>query len=106
MHKNNSRDSSEFRGCSPIQLHRKLKVCSSAVGYYSYTERSYAIVRSASQLHMNGRRLRHCSAHLFRCAAQLHRTAAKRNTPSQTPTGICSGLPARFSIDVVKRQNK
>jgi len=39
MYKNNSRDSSEFKGCSPLQLHGKLKDLSSAVGYYSYTHR-------------------------------------------------------------------
>jgi len=39
MYKNNSRDSSKFKGCSPLQLHRKLKDMSSAVDYYSYTHR-------------------------------------------------------------------
>lgn len=39
MYKNNSRNSSKFKGCSPLQLHRKLKDLSSAVSYYSYTER-------------------------------------------------------------------
>ena len=38
-YKNNSRDSSKFEGCSPLQLHRKLKDLSFAVGYYSYTNR-------------------------------------------------------------------
>ena len=37
MYKNNIRNSSKFKGCSPLQLHRKLKVNSSATGYYSYT---------------------------------------------------------------------
>lgn len=37
MYKNNSRDSSKFKGCNPLQLHRKLKDLSSEVGYYSYT---------------------------------------------------------------------
>jgi len=39
MYKNNSRDSSKFNGCSPLQLPRKLKDLSTAVGYYSYTNR-------------------------------------------------------------------
>jgi len=39
MYKNNSRDSSRFKGCSLLQLHRKLKDLSSAIGYYSYTHR-------------------------------------------------------------------
>jgi hypothetical protein len=38
MYKNNSRDSSKFKGCSPLQLHHKMKTLSSAIGYYSYTE--------------------------------------------------------------------
>ncbi len=37
MYKNNSRDSSKFKGFSPYQLCRKLKVNCTAVGYYSYT---------------------------------------------------------------------
>jgi len=39
MYKNNSRNISKFKGFSPLQLHRKLKVNSSAIGYYSYTHR-------------------------------------------------------------------
>jgi len=39
MYKNNSRESSKFNVCSPLQLHRKLKVWSSSIGYYSYTYR-------------------------------------------------------------------
>ena len=39
MYKNNSRDSSKFKGCSPFQVHRELKVNYSKVGYYSYTNR-------------------------------------------------------------------
>ena len=34
MYKNNSRDSSKFKGCSPLQLHRKMKVNYSEIGYY------------------------------------------------------------------------
>jgi len=36
MYKNNSRNSSKFKGCSPLQLHRKLKGWSYATGYYTY----------------------------------------------------------------------
>ena len=43
MYKNNSRDSSIFKGYSPLQLYRKLKVLSSAIGYYSYTNRYPAL---------------------------------------------------------------
>jgi len=39
MYKNNSRNSSEFKGCSLFQLYRKLKKLSSEIGYYSYTYR-------------------------------------------------------------------
>ena len=49
MYKNNSRDSSKFKSCSPrlrqgfgeqaLQLHRKLKENCSATGYYFYTNR-------------------------------------------------------------------
>jgi len=42
MYKNNSRFSYNFKVCSPLQLHRKLKDLSSAVGYYSYNERCRA----------------------------------------------------------------
>ena len=38
-YKNNSRNSRIFKGCSPLQLSCKLKVLSSAIGYYSYTNR-------------------------------------------------------------------
>jgi ribosome biogenesis GTPase len=43
MIKNNSRDSSKFKGCSPLQFHCKLKVNCSAVGYYSYTYRDVTV---------------------------------------------------------------
>ncbi len=36
MYKNNSRNSSKFKGCSPLQFHRELEDLSSAVGYYFY----------------------------------------------------------------------
>ncbi len=44
MYKNNSRNSSKSRGCSPLQLNHKsdnfgMKNLSSTVGYYSYTKR-------------------------------------------------------------------
>ena len=39
MYKNNSRNSSKFKCCSPLQLSCKLKDLSFAVGYYSYTSR-------------------------------------------------------------------
>ena len=39
MYKNNSRVTSKFKGCSPLQLSCKLKDSSSEVGYYSYTHR-------------------------------------------------------------------
>jgi len=39
MYKNNSRNSSKFKDCSPLQLYRKLKDLSTAIGYYSYTNR-------------------------------------------------------------------
>jgi len=39
MYKNNSRDCSKLKSCNPLQLHRKLKVWHSEIGYYSYTKR-------------------------------------------------------------------
>ena len=39
MYKNNSRDSSKFKGYSSLQLCGKLKVTCHVVGYYSYTYR-------------------------------------------------------------------
>ncbi len=39
MYKNNSRNSSKFKGCSPPQLSCILTGKSHAVGYYSYTIR-------------------------------------------------------------------
>lgn len=39
MYKNNSRDSSNFRGCSPLQLFCNLTEKCHAIGYYSYTKR-------------------------------------------------------------------
>jgi hypothetical protein len=39
MYKNNSRDSSKFKGCSPLKLSCNLTVKFYTVGYYSYTNR-------------------------------------------------------------------
>ena len=39
MYKNNSRGSSKFKGCSPLQLSCNLTGKCHAVGYYSYTNR-------------------------------------------------------------------
>lgn len=39
MYKNNSRNGSNFKGCSPIQPFCGLKNLQSAVGYYSCTKR-------------------------------------------------------------------
>jgi len=39
MYKNNSRDSSKFKGCSPLQLSCNLTENFNAIGYYSYTNR-------------------------------------------------------------------
>jgi len=39
MYKNNSRNNSDFRGCSPLQLFCNLTDKCHAVGYYSYTNR-------------------------------------------------------------------
>ncbi len=39
MYKNNSRLSSKFKGCSPLQLSCNLTRTKPAIGYYSYTNR-------------------------------------------------------------------
>jgi hypothetical protein len=39
MYKNNSRDSSKFEVCSPLQLPCNLTGKCHAIGYYSYTHR-------------------------------------------------------------------
>ena len=39
MYKNNSRDSSKFKGCSSLQLSYILTGKRNAVDYYSYTKR-------------------------------------------------------------------
>jgi len=43
MYKNNSRDSSKFKGFSPLQLSCNLKGKCHAIGYYSYTQRCGAL---------------------------------------------------------------
>jgi len=42
MCKNNSRKSSNFKGCSPLQLCDRLIGLKPAIGYYSYTIRYFA----------------------------------------------------------------
>jgi len=39
MYKNNSRNSSKFKGCSPLQLSCNLIGKCHEIGYYSYTNR-------------------------------------------------------------------
>lgn len=39
MYKNNSRNSSKLKGCSPLQLFCNLTEKCNAIGYYSYTNR-------------------------------------------------------------------
>lgn len=43
MYKNNSRDSSKFKGCSSVQLSCNLTGKCHAVGYYSYTKRWHSL---------------------------------------------------------------
>ena len=45
MYKNNSRDSSKFKGYSPYQLPSNLTGECNAVGYYFYTHRYRAIIK-------------------------------------------------------------
>ena len=49
MYKNNSRNSSKLKGCSPLQLCSGLKVGAPAVGYYSYTKRCGQLLRVTIQ---------------------------------------------------------
>ncbi len=49
MYKNNSRNSSKFKGCSSLQLSRILKDLSSAIGYYSYTNRCAAYKKKSQR---------------------------------------------------------
>jgi hypothetical protein len=39
MFKNNNLDSSKFKGCRPLQLHRGLIVLKPAIAYFAYTNR-------------------------------------------------------------------
>ena len=39
MHKNNSRNSSVIKGCSPLQLFCNLTGMKPEIGYYSYAKR-------------------------------------------------------------------
>ena len=48
MYKNNSRDSSKFKGCSPLQLFYNLTGKCHAVGYYSYTNRCMPCKKKAT----------------------------------------------------------
>jgi hypothetical protein len=43
-YKNNSRDSSRFKGCNPLQLFCNLTGKCHAIGYYSYTNR-YGVLK-------------------------------------------------------------
>ncbi len=43
MYKNNSRFSSKFKGCSPLQLSCNLTGMKPAIGYYSYTNYAGAL---------------------------------------------------------------
>jgi len=84
MYKNNSRNSSKFNGCSPLQLSCILTGKCHAIGYYSYTKRSCEIVSLRSTLSHERATASHCSVKLFRFATQLHRTTAKDNIILQT----------------------
>lgn len=46
MYKNNSRDSSKFKGCSPLQFSCNLTGKYHANGYYSYTQRYRAFKKN------------------------------------------------------------
>ena len=56
MYKNNSRFSSKFKGCSPLQLSCNLTRKCHAVGYYSYTNR-YAQVEIEYKIEFYAKRL-------------------------------------------------
>jgi hypothetical protein len=43
MHKNNSQNSSKFKGCSPLQLSCNLTGKKPAIGYFSYTKTLWLI---------------------------------------------------------------
>jgi hypothetical protein len=48
MYKNNSRDSTKFKSCSPLQLLCNLTGTKPAIGYYSYTNRYRAFKKTAA----------------------------------------------------------
>jgi len=48
MYKNNSRDNSKFKGCSPLQPFCNLTGKYHAVGYYSYTRRCATLEQKLS----------------------------------------------------------
>ena len=50
MYKNNSRDSSKLKGCSPLQLSCNLTGKCHAIGYYSYTKRYRAFKKKTRTL--------------------------------------------------------
>lgn len=50
MYKNNSRDSSKFKGCSPLRLPCYLTGKCHAFGYYSYTNRWAAAKKTTPNL--------------------------------------------------------
>lgn len=43
MYKNNSRDSSKFKGCNPHKISCSVTGKCHAIGYYSYTNRCHAL---------------------------------------------------------------
>lgn len=50
MYKNNSRNSSKFKGCSPLQLLCNLTEKCHAVGYFSYTNRCVQAKETTAQV--------------------------------------------------------
>jgi hypothetical protein len=48
MYIQNRRDSSKFKGCSPLQLHLGLISLKSAIAYFAYTKRSPDIAFGSS----------------------------------------------------------
>jgi len=53
MYKNNSRNSSKIKDCSPLQLSCKLEDLSSAIGYYSYIYRWLQAEKMKLQINEN-----------------------------------------------------
>ncbi|PKV52873.1 hypothetical protein ATE84_5004 [Aquimarina sp. MAR_2010_214] len=73
MYKNNSRDSSEFKGCSQLQLSCSLTGNRHAIGYYSYTNRcaSARYVKGTSFTKLKGHSL-HFLRHNLRGKSNYH----------------------------------